>query len=76
MHNFEQRCNRIKEEQLDVEAYSIEKVVKEELIRSFDAITLEAGRELLKDAGILILPEWDIANAMVFDAMRRESQTK
>ena len=72
MHNFELRCSKIKEEQPDVEVSTIEEVVKEELIRSFDAITPKAGRALLKDAGILILPEWDIANAMVFDIVRRE----
>ena len=51
-------------------------MVKDEIIRSFDAITLDAGSELLKDVGILILLEWDIANTMVFDVVRREGQAK
>ena len=55
---------------------TIEEVVKDELLRSFDAITPEARRVLLKDVGILILLEWDIANAMVFHLVRREGQTK
>ena len=42
MHNFELRCNKVKIEQTDVEASAIEEVVKEELIRIFDAITPEA----------------------------------
>ena len=76
MHNFELSCSKIKVEQPNVEAFTIEEVVKEELIRIFDAITHEAGRTLLRDVGILILLEWDIANPMVFDVVRRESQTK
>ena len=76
MHNFELRCNKIKAEKPNVEVSAIEEVVKEELIRSFDAITPKAGRALLKDAGILILLQWDTDNAMIFDAVRREGQTK
>ena len=44
------------------------------MIRNFDAITLDHGRKLLKDARFLILLEWDIANAMIFDAVRREEK--
>ena len=72
MHNFEFRCSKIKVEQIDVEVFSIKEVVKEDLIRSFDAITPKARRAMLKDARILILLEWDIANAMIFDVVRRE----
>ena len=76
MHNFELRCNKIKVEQLDVDISTIEEVVKDELTRIFDNITLEDSRALLKDVRILILPEWDIANAMIFDDVRREGQTR
>ena len=76
MHNFQLRCNKIKAKQPDVEESTIEEVVKDELTRSFDNITPKAGRTLLKDARILILQKWDIANAMVFDAVRRESQAR
>ena len=72
MHNFELRCNKIKAEQSILDMSTIEEVVKEEEIRNFYAITLEAGRVLLKDAWILILLKWDIANARVFDEVRRE----
>ena len=51
-------------------------MVKDELTKNFDDITPKAGRSVLKDARILIFPEWDIANAMVFDALRREGQTR
>ena len=69
-------CKKIKVEQPDVEESTIEEVVKDELTKIFDDITPEVGRALLKDEGILIFPEWDIANAMVFDVVKREGQTK
>ena len=76
MHNIQLKCKKIKAKQPDVEESTIEEVVKDELTQIFDDITPEGGRLLLKDAGILILLEWDIANAMVFDAIRREGQTR
>ena len=30
----------------------------------------------MKEAGILIFPEWDIANAIVFDSVRKEGQAR
>ena len=44
------------------------------MTRSFNDITPEASRALLKDAWILIFLEWDIANAMIFDDVRREAR--
>ena len=76
MHNFQLKCKTIKEEQPNIEESTIEEVVKDELTRSFEDITPDAGRELLKDALMLIFLEWDIANAMVFDAVKREGQPR
>ena len=72
MHNFQLKYKKIKVEQPNVEESTIEEVVKDELTRSFDDITPEVGRKLLKDAWILIFLEWDIANAIIFDVVRRE----
>ena len=66
----------MKAEQPNVEDSAIEEVVKEELTQGFNDITPEGGRILLKEAGILILLEWDIANAIVFDSVWREGQEK
>ena len=76
MHSFQLKSQKIKAEQPDVEDSAIEEVVKDELTKGFDDITHEGGRILLKDAGIHIFLEWDIANAIVFDAVRREGQEK
>ena len=76
MHNFQLRYRKIKAEQPDVEESTIEEMVKDELAKGFDDITPKGGRVHLKDAGILILLEWDIASVMVFDAVRREGQER
>ena len=66
----------MKAKQPNVEDSAIEEVVKEELTQGFNDITPKGGRILLKEAGILILSEWDIANAIVFDSVRREGQAR
>ena len=66
----------MKAEQSNVEDSAIEEVVREKLTQGFNDITPEGGRMLLKEVGILILLEWDIANAIVFDSVRREGQAK
>ena len=66
----------MKVEQPNVEDSAIEEVVKEELTQGFNDITTKGGRILLKEVGILIFPEWDIANAIVFDSVRREGQAR
>lgn len=40
----------------------------------FEAITPKQGRKLIADARVLILPKWDIADALIFDAVRKETQ--
>ena len=61
MHNFQLKYKKIKAKQPDVEDFAIEEVVKDELTKDFNDITPEGGRILLKEVGILICPEWDIA---------------
>ena len=72
MDIFQLKCQKMKAEQPDVEDSAIEKVVKEELTQGFNDITPEGGWILLKEAEILIFLEWDIANAIIFDLVRRE----
>ena len=76
MHSFQLKSQKIKAEQPDVEDSTIEEVVKDELTKDFNDITPEGGRILLKEAGILILLEWDIANAIFFHLVKREGQAK
>lgn len=43
-------------------------------MEEFKTITPEQRRDLVAQAGVLILPEWDIANALVLDAVRKETK--
>ena len=45
-------------------------------MEEFVQITPKEGRQLLKDSRILILLEWDIANAMIFYAIRKENDNQ
>ena len=76
MQNFEARWKKIKAEKPSKEDSKIEEEIKENLLHDFDKITPKYGRKLLNDVGILILLEWDIANAIVFDVVKKEIYTK
>lgn len=52
----------------------MEEKVKQEMMTKFKAITPEAGREMVDKAGVLILPEWDIADALVLEAVKKETK--
>lgn len=55
---------------------NIEEDMKTNLMQEFSQITHSWGRQLLKDLGVLIVPESEIANVIIFDAMRKEKETK
>lgn len=38
-------------------------------MEQFKSITLDKGRKLVSQAGVLLLPEWDIADAVAFNAI-------
>lgn len=52
----------------------MEEEIKQEMIEEFKTITPEQGSDMVAQAGVLILPEWDIADALVLDAVRKETK--
>lgn len=36
----------------------------------------EGGKQLLKDSGVLLLKEWDIANATIFDTVKKSKDAQ
>ena len=46
------------------------------MTKGYNDVTPRRGKILLKEAGILIFSEWDIANAIIFDSVRRKGQAK
>lgn len=76
IENFEAKCKKIKTDQSSRQDSDIEEEVNANPMEEFNQITPVGGRQLLKDSGVLILSEWDIANAMTFYAIRKEKDTK
>ena len=69
--SFEKACEKIKVEQPN-KAYSvIQEEVKSKFLSDFAHFTPEAGRQIVKQSGVLNLPKWDIVNALVFDSIRK-----
>ena len=64
--NFEEKCKRLKTEQPGRHESEIEEEIKANFIEEFAQITPKGGTQILKDSGVLLLPEWDIANAIFF----------
>lgn len=74
MGQFKERCQKRRVEQPHKDTSTVEVEIKKEMLREFEAITLEEGIKLIANAGVLILPEWDIADAIVFDGVRKETK--
>lgn len=71
IRNFEKTCEKIKIEQPDKPDSIIKEEVKSKFLSDFSQFTPEAERKIVKQSGLLILPEWDIDNAMIFDSIRK-----
>lgn len=71
---FKTRCEQRKSEQPLKNTTQVEEEVKQEMMEEFKVITAEKGREMVAKAGVLILSEWDIVDALVLDAVRKETK--
>lgn len=72
--HFKERRKKRKIEQPHKGTYVVEEGVKKEMMTEFEAITPKQGREMIAKAGVLILLEWDIADALVLDVVRKETK--
>ena len=70
--NFEKACEKIKVEQPCKLDSFIKEKVKSKFLSDFAQFTPKAGRKLVKQLWVLIFPEWDIVNAMIFYSIRKE----
>lgn len=71
MENFEKACEKIRTEKPDMPDSIIKEEVKSKILSDFVQFTPKARRQIFKQSGVLLLPEWDIANAIVFDSVRK-----
>ena len=69
MNNFEERCTKLKVEHLEMDEKSIQSHIKEEMSKEFQNISPEEGRQMVKASNILLFPNWDIADALVFNSV-------
>ena len=71
MGNFEKACEKIRTEKPNMLDSVIKEEVKSKILCDFAQFTLEVGRQIVKQSGVLLLLEWDIENAIVFDSVRK-----
>lgn len=72
---YEERCNKLKAEHLEIEDVAIQTQIKEEMIKEFEILTLEEGREMVRASRVLLLPNWDIVDALIFNFVSNEFET-
>lgn len=71
---FNSRCVKRKSEKPHKDPAMVEEEIKQEMVTEFKTITPEQGRDMVAKAGVLILLEWDIADAFVLEAVRKETK--
>ena len=67
MNFFEERCTKLKAEHPEMDGASIQGHVKEEMTKEFQNMSPEEGRQMVKASNILLLPNWYIVDALVFN---------
>lgn len=71
---YNSRCKKRKGEQPHKDPAIVEEEIKQEMVEEFKTITPQQGRDMVAKARVLILPEWDIADALVLEAVRKETK--
>lgn len=69
--HFKEICEKKKEEFPNRDITEIENETKGGMMKQFERITPDEGRAMVHTAGVLILPEWDIADAIIFYQVRK-----
>ena len=69
MGKFEEKCNKLRTEHLGMDETTLQNQVKEEMMKEFQNISPEEGRNMVKASNILLLPNWDIVDALIFNSI-------
>lgn len=72
---YEERCNKLKVEHPEIEDVAIQTQIKDEMIKEFQSLTPKEGREMVRASGVLLLPNWDIADALIFNLVSNKLET-
>ena len=65
--HFWEKCKRLKIEHPEMDEAGIQRQIKGEMIEELQSISPEEGRKMVKTSNVLLLPGWDIADALVFN---------
>ena len=65
----------MKVEHPKIEDAAIQTQIKEEMIKEFQSLTPEEGREMVKASGVLLLPNWNIVDALIFNSNSNKLET-
>ena len=69
MNNFEERCKQLKAKHPEMDEASIQNQIKEQMIQELHNITPEEGKKMVKASNILLFPNWDIVDALIFNSI-------
>ena len=69
MNIFEEKCKKLKTEHPEMDEAAIQSQIKGEMIEELQSISPEEGRKMVKTSNVLLLPGWDIADALVFNSV-------
>lgn len=69
IEKYEEKSNKLRIEYPELEEATLQNQVKEEMMQEFQTITPEEGRQMVKASNILLLPNWDIADVLVFNSV-------
>ena len=65
----------MKAENTEIEDATIQTQIKDERITEFQILIPKEGREMVRASGVLLLPNWDIADALIFNSISNKLET-
>ena len=65
----------MKAENTEIEDATIQTQIKDERITEFQILIPKEGREMVRASGVLLLPNWDIADALIFNYVSNKLKT-
>ncbi|XP_059069368.1 uncharacterized protein LOC131859520 [Cryptomeria japonica] len=70
IEEYKGRITEKKAQRLDRLDQENQEEVKNEMMEEFEKIIANERKKIIREAGVLILPKWDIADAVAFDTIR------
>lgn len=71
IEDYKRRITEKKAHRLDRSDQENQEELENEMREEFKEITVDEGRKIISQVRVSILPEWDIADAMAFDTIRK-----